>query len=162
MNETSYQLFLDLDGVLVDFDRGVQEITGKLPSDMQPKDMWPRLAKTPGFYEHLSWTDDGKLLWEFAYPYSPIILTGLPMGKWAEPQKRAWCTRELGEKVEVITCMSRQKAEQARMRSPKDTPVLVDDREKLAQAWEDMGGIFILHRSATESINSLRKLGFGN
>lgn len=155
-----YQLFLDLDGVLVDFDGGVQELTGRLPGDMEPRQMWPRLARTADFYDNLDWMSDGKSLWEFSLRHNPVILTGLPLGKWAEPQKRAWCRRELGEQVEVITCMTREKADRAAARSGEHTPVLVDDREKLREAWEAMGGIFIHHRSAAESIARLEELGF--
>ncbi len=158
---TGYQLFLDLDGVLVDFDRGVERITGRPPSDLEPRSMWPRLARTPDFYADLEWMEDGRELWDFAREFTPIILTGLPMGKWAEPQKRIWCSRELGADVEVITCMSRQKAEKARERSGDLIPVLVDDREKLKVAWEEMGGLFIHHISAKQSISALRERGFG-
>jgi hypothetical protein len=169
-NSSSYLLFLDLDGVLVDFDRGVKKLTGKLPSDLEPRQMWPRLARTLDFYDQLEWMPDGRTLWDFALPHSPIILTGLPMGSWAEPQKRNWCARELGEAVEVITCMSRQKAAKAAERITQaasgrqgpPVPVLVDDRLKLQAAWEEMGGVFIQHRSAEQSIGELCKLGFGD
>ncbi len=154
-----YQLFLDLDGVLVDFDRGVELLTGRPPSALAPRAMWPQLAKSPGFYARLGWTHDGKELWEFCRRHSPVILTGLPLGNWAEPQKRSWCARELGPDVEVITCMSREKAEKAQERSNGKTPVLVDDRIKLQEAWEQTGGVFIHHRDAATSISRLEKQG---
>ena len=97
--QTTYRLFLDLDGVLADFDAGVLRAMGKLPSELTDRQMWPVLARTPGFYEHLPWTTDGRDLWEFSKRYSPVIVTGIPLGKWAEPQKRAWCARELGAEV---------------------------------------------------------------
>jgi hypothetical protein len=163
-----YQLFLDLDGVLADFDAGVREITGKLPAELEPKRMWPRLASTPDFYDSLGWMDDGRKLWDFCAAFDPVILTGLPMGAWAEPQKRRWCARELGDRVPVITCMSRDKAKKAGEyllnRGDADSstpiPVLVDDRLRLQEAWETMGGVFIHHRNADESIRELRALGF--
>ena len=154
-----YTLFVDLDGVLADFDKGVKDLTGKLPQDLHPKAMWPRLAKTPGFYDSLDWMPDGKELWEAVLPHGPIILTGLPIGSWAEPQKRSWCARILGEAVEVITCKSREKASIARQRSGESTtPILIDDREKLKDDWEAMGGVFIHHRSAKQSIAALKSV----
>jgi FMN phosphatase YigB (HAD superfamily) len=36
------KLFLDLDGVLADFDRGVHEVTGKRPEELPLKTMWAR------------------------------------------------------------------------------------------------------------------------
>lgn len=156
----NYVLFIDLDGVLADFDSGVQAVTGKLPSEMSPKQMWPRLARTQGFYADLDWMPDGRELWDYVVTRDPIVLTGLPLGKWAEPQKLAWCRRELGADVEVITCMTRQKPKIARDRVGADaTPVLVDDRDKIRRAWEEMGGIFVHHTSARESIAELADLG---
>ena len=151
-----HKLFVDLDGVLVDFDKGVLQVTGSYPSELSPRRMWSQLARTPGFYEHLDWMPDGRELWSAVRELEPIILTGLPMGTWAEPQKRAWCARELGPQVPVITCMSRNKAVRAAEATPQDaTPVLIDDRERLREAWQEMGGVFILHESAQSSITRL-------
>lgn len=160
-----YQLFVDLDGVLADFDAGVRRATGKEPSELHPGRMWPILARTPGFYADLSWMDDGLELWDAVKGFSPVILTGLPRGRWAEPQKRAWCARELGESVPVITCFSARKAERAGEWMEErglegKTPVLVDDRLKLKESWEEAGGTFILHLSAEGSLGELGRLGF--
>jgi hypothetical protein len=159
-----YVLFVDLDGVLADFDRGVEELTGARPAGQSPKAMWPRLARSPGFYAHLPWTPDGPELWERVKRHEPVILTGLPRGNWAKPQKLEWCRRELGTQVPVIACMSREKAEKARewvAGAGADTPVpvLIDDRESLRERWEEAGGIFIHHSSAAESIRALEELG---
>ncbi len=155
-----YKLFVDLDGVLADFDRGVLDLTGSLPADLHPKRMWPRIARANGFYEHLNWMQDGRVLWNAVRERDPVILTGLPMGSWAEPQKRAWCARELGTDIPVITCMSRQKAQKAAETTPAGTTmVLIDDREKLREPWEAAGGMFILHRSAESSIAELKRAG---
>ena len=158
--QQTYTLFLDLDGVLVDFDAGVEKICGKSPQELEARAMWPRLAKSVDFYTNLGWMSDGRLLWEFTRSHNPIILTGLPMGNWAESQKRTWCRQELGAGVEVITCMSRQKAAKGRERSGETTAVLVDDRLKLKDAWKEMGGVFIHHQNSEQSITELKQLGF--
>ncbi|MBN2529390.1 MAG: hypothetical protein JXR76_23585 [Deltaproteobacteria bacterium] len=155
-----YILFLDLDGVLVDFEKGIIDLFGKSPELLSPRYMWPRLAKTPHFYDTLGWMPDGEILWRFCQPHQPVILTGMPVGKWAEPQKRSWCARELGKHIEVITCLSSQKPERAAAYDPARTPVLVDDRERLRGPLEDLGGVFIHHRDAQRSIAALQELGF--
>lgn len=156
-----YRLFLDLDGVLADFDRGVVQATGRTPDELGNRLMWPLLAKTPGFYDHLPWTADGRDLWDFARPFSPVIVTGVPLGKWAEPQKRSWCARELGADVEVICCLSREKGRHAAaLLGPDETMVLVDDRLKVQPGWEEAGGRFVLHTSSADSIAALKELGF--
>ena len=152
-----WRLFLDLDGVLADFEGGVTLRTGEaLSSFSSPRSLWGRLAATPNFFEELPWMPDGALLWATTRSLSPTILTGLPRGNWAAPQKRRWCARELGEAIPVLTCMSRDKAQvAARYLNPGERPLLIDDREAAQQPWERAGGIFILHRSAEESIRSL-------
>lgn len=155
-----FRLFLDLDGVLADFDAGVIKASGLSPAELGDRRMWPLLARTPGFYEHLPWMSDARDLWDYCRPFHPTILTGVPLGKWAEPQKRAWCARELGPEVPVICCLSREKGrEAAAVLEPGEVMVLVDDRLKIQAAWEDAGGRFILHTSAATSIAALRELG---
>jgi hypothetical protein len=154
-----YKLYLDLDGVLVNFEKGVLMATGQEVGELSPRRMWPILAKTPGYYANLEWMPDGRELWEFSQNFSPTILTGLPLGKWAEPQKRKWCQRELGKNIPVICCMTRDKAKMA-FEDCEDglTPILVDDRLKTQESWEEMGGIFIFHTSAKNSITRLKEL----
>jgi hypothetical protein len=149
------RLFLDLDGVLADFDRGVEAVTGRRPEDLPLKAMWAALARAPAFFETLEFMHDAEALWRFCAPHRPTILTGLPIGAWAPEQKRRWVARMLGAHVPVITCMSRDK-----WRHSGPGHVLVDDRAKAREAWERAGGVFIHHRAAARSIAALRRLGF--
>lgn len=165
MKPSDFQVFIDLDGVLADFNAGVTSATGLPPGEQHPHQMWPTLARTPGFYDKLDWMSDGKELWNAIQSFDPVILTGVPMGKWAEGQKRSWCARELGASVPVITGMSRKKAELAcawledKKRRGR-IPLLVDDSLKLRENWMSSGGTFIHHTSTRESLISLKDLGF--
>ncbi|QQP90550.1 hypothetical protein IGS68_04705 [Skermanella sp. TT6] len=149
------KLFLDLDGVLADFDRGVEAVTGRRPDQLPLKRMWQALAKAPDFYGTLEMMHDAQVLWEFCKPHGPTILTGLPLGDWAPEQKRRWVAAMLGADVPVITCMTRDKARHA---GPGH--VLVDDRAGTRAPWEAAGGVFILHTGAAGSIADLKRLGF--
>ena len=121
--------------------------------------MWPRLASTPGFYDNLNWLADGRGLWAQAGSLQPTILTGLPLGRWAEPQKRAWCARELGPDVPVLTCMSRDKHARAREAAPAEAvPVLIDDRKSLREKFEAVGGVFIHHTDAESTMAQIQAL----
>ena len=158
---TSYRLFLDLDGVLADFDLGIYQITGCYTHQLTITKLWQAAAQADGFFEHLPWMPEGKQLWEATKKCNPTILTGLPRGQWAESQKRAWCARKLGEDVPVITCMARDKIKFARaILAPSEIPVLVDDRPKYKHLWEANGGVFIVHQSVSESLHHLVQLGF--
>lgn len=152
------QIYLDCDGVLADFDRGAERILGMSPRAFEkrynPGLFWKRLAQAPDFFASLEPMADAHELFEAVRGKNPIILTGLPRGNWAEPQKRHWAERHFPG-VEVITTMAALKREHCH---PGD--VLVDDREMYRHLWEEAGGVFVHHKDARSSIAELRTLGF--
>jgi hypothetical protein len=151
-------VFLDCDGVLADFDAGAERAFGMPPKAFERrfglKRFWDRLAAQDDFFGELPLLSDAMALYEAVRHLTPIILTGLPRGAWAEPQKRRWAARHFPD-VEVITTSAALKREHCR---PGD--VLVDDREKYRSLWEQAGGRFIHHRDAASSIQQLRTHGF--
>lgn len=151
------RLFVDLDGVLADFDRRVVELTGRAPDAIQPKRLlWVAISppRCPDFYASLDMMPDAKELWEYVSPHRPTILTGLPLGSWAAPQKVSWCASRLGAGVPVITCMARDKHTHCGVGD-----ILVDDREETARGpWEAAGGVFVHHTSAATTIAALSRL----
>jgi hypothetical protein len=152
------QVFLDCDGVLADFDRGAERVLGLPPRAFERRHglgrFWAALAAAPGFFEGLEPMPDAFDLFRAVEHLRPVILTGLPRGAWAEPQKRRWAARHFPG-VEVITTSAALKREHCR---PGDA--LVDDRDKYRPLWEEAGGIFIHHRDAAGSIAALRGHGF--
>ena len=151
------RLFLDLDGVLADFDRGVALVTGKPPEQMGLGTMWRALARAPDFFGTLAFMADAEALWAFCEPHEPTILTGIPLGSWAPAQKARWVARMLGGNVPLITCLSRDKP-----RYSRQGHVLVDDRARARAGWERKGGTFVHHTSAGSSIAALIDLGFAD
>lgn len=147
------KLFVDLDGVLCDFEKGVRNLFGgKGPKEIPLKEMWKRLSFADNFYANLDWMPDGRELWEGVKHLNPTILTGIPHGNWAPKQKRVWCGRNLGWDVPVITCFAREKHTHG---NPGD--ILIDDTEKNLQPWKSMGGVFILHTASSDSLEQLKE-----
>ena len=148
-------LFLDCDGVLADFDAGARAAFGGLsPAQFEERhgrrEFWRRLANTPDFYATLPLMPDARTLFDAVAHLRPTILTGLPIGTWAAPQKVAWAERHFPG-TPIITCMARDK-----VRHMQAGDVLVDDREDHRAKWEDAGGIFITHEKAERSLTALR------
>ncbi|BAU89890.1 hypothetical protein MPPM_1285 [Methylorubrum populi] len=151
-------VFLDCDGVLADFDRGATRVLGMSPEAFQRrfglKPFWDRLAAEPDFFASLDLLPDARDLYEAVSACRPVILTGLPRGNWAEPQKRRWAARHFPD-VPMIATTAALKREHCR---PGDA--LVDDWDTHRHRWEAAGGVFIHHRDAVSSIRALRERGF--
>ena len=150
------RLFLDADGVLADFDLSARQLLG-----MSPKDyigaygrgaFWKRLAKAKNFYGSLPEMPDARTLFDAVKHLKPTILTGLPVGSWAAPQKVEWAAEHFPG-VPIITCMA---ADKHLHMHPGD--VLVDDREKHRAAYEKAGVLFVHHKNAEDSLKQLAKI----
>ncbi len=153
---TAPNLFLDCDGVLADFDAGARALLGTDVASFEAShgkgEFWRRLARAPDFYATLPKMADADALVEGVRHLKPTILTGLPMGKWAAPQKVRWAAEHFPG-VPIITCMARDKH-----RHMTGADVLIDDRLSHKAAWEEAGGIYIVHRSAAESLAALAEI----
>jgi hypothetical protein len=150
------RLYLDCDGVLADFDAGARHVLGMTPMRYQAKfglgKFWAALARQPDFYATLPLMPDARTLFEAVRHLDPIVLTGLPRGDWAAPQKRRWVEAHFPG-TKVITCMAVEKC-----RHCLEGDVLVDDTSKYQPLWEKAGGVFIHHRSAIQTLGALGPL----
>jgi hypothetical protein len=150
------KLFLDCDGVLADFDAGARKVLGTDVRTFEARhgkgEFWRRLARARDFYAMLPKMPDADELFAAVRHLNPTILTGLPIGKWAAPQKVRWAAEHFPG-VPIITCMARDK-----YRHMEGADVLVDDSERHMAVWRAAGGIYVLHRSARESIARLTEI----
>ena len=155
--ETQYTIYCDMDGVLVDFDRGYQELTGMTTQQadaMGGDTFWEPLTKAGAkWWITLNWMSDGKQLWNYIKKYTPILLSAPSQQESSRLGKRVWVKRELPD-VKLILRPASQKQQYA---SP--TSILIDDRQKNIEQWEAAGGIGILHTSTANTIEQLKKLG---
>ena len=156
MTKAGPSLFLDADGVLADFDAGAKVLLGMTAREFEARRgrgaFWKRLATAPDFYTTLPEMPDARILFDAVKHLQPTILTGLPLGKWAAPQKVKWAAEHFPG-VPIITCMARDKHKHMK---PGD--VLVDDRENHRAAYEAEGVVFIHHKNAEDSLRQLAKI----
>lgn len=155
--ETQYTIYCDMDGVLVDFDHGYQELTGMTTQQADAiggDTFWKPLTKAGAkWWITLNWMPDGKQLWNYIKKYTPILLSAPSREESSKLGKRVWVKRELPD-VKLILRPASQKQQYA---SP--TSILIDDRQKNIDQWEAAGGIGILHTSTANTIEQLKQLG---
>jgi len=150
-----YTIFVDLDGVLVDFDKG-----WTLPTDPHEDG---ELAKMPAsWWANLPELESGKELWSYIEKYNPYILTSSGRSL-TEPQrdvlregKREWVEKHLGIPEDRVIVRWDKYAE-----IRDDKSILIDDWKKNTTLWEKNGGIAIFHNSndVETTIEMLKELG---
>jgi hypothetical protein len=151
------KLFVDMDGVLADFDSHHGAVFGFRPDRILDNVDWDAVDRVKDFFLNIPPMPDLKVLWDFVSPLQPIVLTGVPSAiHVAADNKRAWVRRHLGAHVEVRCCPSKEKCLHAQA-----SDILVDDWEKYRHLWEAKGGRWITHTSAENTIQSLMRLGIG-
>lgn len=125
------QLYLDCDGVLADFDRGATELLGMAPRQFEKRKgmgaFWAALARHGDFYASLPLMPDARRLFDAVRHLEPIILTGLPRGNWAAPQKVRWAAKHFPG-TRILTVMAVDKRNHCRagdilIDSSSNTPI---------------------------------------
>lgn len=181
-----FQIFCDLDGVLVDFEAGVQKICQQSTAEIAKQTMWRKIAQSKtAFFQELPWTRDGPQLWDAIRHLQPTILTGVPDLKNSRMEKFKWCVDHLGmEEYRHVDLAGYGYRHSNVNGNPKACPqqekgitniitcwsynkhnesgsfaVLIDDRIALKESWEARGGIFVHHTDTDSTLRQLTELG---
>jgi phosphoglycolate phosphatase-like HAD superfamily hydrolase len=176
---TKFRVFCDLDGVLVDFDRGFKELPDNT-DNLSPKEyeskhgkdsIWPAIDKLgEAFWTNLPWMKDGRELWDYIKRYDPIILSSPSRHPGCFTGKAKWVNANLGIDQAAITdpadfteetrfILASQKHEYV---EPAKTllhcePILIDDFERKLEKWTAAGGIGVLHNDSTDTVRVLEE-----
>lgn len=159
----NYEIFCDLDGVLVDFNKGIRQLTGGINFEDYIKnkgydELW-KIVNNNGaiWWETLPWTQDGHYLWNYIKVKNPKILTAgstKNTGDLAVKGKKMWVFRNLGSDVKtIVTDRSRDKQNYSGINK-----ILIDDLPTNISEWESKGGIGILHTNANDTIEKLKQI----
>lgn len=165
LEDVSYRIFCDLDGVLVNFIKTAVEVAGINPETASKEDtyrFWARIqrhtAEGKPFFERMEPMHDAMTLWNYIKPHNPTILSSTGeriVG--AAQEKHAWVQTHLGSEAASTAIFTPSAKAKAQYAAP--THVLIDDRTKAIDPWIAAGGIGILHTSAVSTIQHLKKLG---
>jgi phosphopantetheine adenylyltransferase len=153
--KADYKVYCDMDGVLVDFEKGYKELTGKDASySTNPEEFWAPITKAgASFWIKLPWMPDGKQLWDYINPYNPSLLSAPSREESSKIGKFTWVKRNMPG-TKLILRSAERKQEFATPNS-----ILIDDRADNIQRWKDAGGVGIHHTSASDTIQQLKKIG---
>ena len=159
---TKYDIYLDIDGVFADFAGYIKKLSGKSPEDFESKNkLWKILGddveagnKPFSNFKKLS---DADKLFNYVKKYNPVFLsaTGKSMAEEIGKQKCEWIQKYYPNSRLILVNDATDKAKYV----SNSHSILIDDRTKSIDPWIAAGGIGILHITAEDTINKLKKLG---
>ncbi len=147
--------FVDLDGVLTDFEKKLAETLGKkLDREWDfgndPK-VWAKIDDAgEEFWVTMEWMPDGHELWDYIKDFKPTVLTSPSRHPTSKSGKKIWLKENLPGVPAIIDSKKEEYA--------KDGYILIDDREKNIKKWEEAGGIGVLHKDTKSTIKKLKKI----
>ena len=153
-----YTLYCDMDGVLCDFEKRFEDLTGLTPKEFRSKNglnkFW-KIIDDDGvrFWVGMSWMPDGKQLYNYIKPNLYSLLSSPSFDNSSRLGKRLWVRNNMPG-VRLTLAQARNKQNYA---APNH--ILIDDRKSNIDQWRAQGGIGILHTSADDTISQLKKLG---
>lgn len=164
--ETLPQIYCDMDEVLVAFLDGTEKILGKKYNDKSWKNSDEKKAllnkKAPNFFRDLNWRKDGKTLWKFINGHGAKILSAFPQ-TWmpsAKSDKSKWIKKNLGISTSYVHLVARADKQKFAVNEKGQPNILIDDHPKNIKEWQSKGGVGIVHRSASDTISKLKRMGF--
>ena len=159
-----YQIYCDLDGVLVAFDERYEHFTGLKPDEWKKRanlqygekiateKFWDIIDNQVGarFWRGASFYHHGQELWDYIKQYNPILLTSPSWHDSSKEGKTMWVKENLGD-YEIIFRASKDKCEFA-----GPNKILIDDRSENISDWKSKNGIGLLYTGDAE--NTIRQL----
>lgn len=163
-------IYCDMDGVLVDFVSGVEELLGhsfesSILDSVKEQDYDQILALKEQFWVDLPPMPGMKRLWNVINKYQAHILSA--KASWERKRgtkefsrigKLLWLKRHLQIPLERVHLVQRVEKQNFAM-SEKGPNLLIDDHEKNIREFRAAGGIGIHHTSVEHTIHELQQLG---
>ena len=164
--ETSYKVYLDMDGVIANFDKRFKDISGMSPKEFESKygtkEFWNLIDEDNkiSFWVGIEEMPGAKALVDYVKKYNFELLTSPSAKKQSYLGKLLWVRNHsslFGGKPRVNFKRAKEKHLVKDKLTEKD--ILIDDREDTIERWNTAGGTGIHYKSASQVLNDLKKLG---
>jgi 5'(3')-deoxyribonucleotidase len=164
MNEINRTVYVDMDGVIVNFNGGIERISGKPRDYFGSDDSAWSVAENYGverFFIDLEWLDDGKELWSYVTSNFLRVKILSAMGKRNEVDnvvykgKMTWLRRHIPSLRESDIILVVNKHKKQEYSKPND--IMIDDTKIVIDEWISKGGIGILHTNTRNTIKTLEQ-----
>lgn len=162
-------IYIDMDGVLADFDRGIIELCHIEKHDQEDQDdvkidaMWDAVRRVPHFYDRLEPMPGALDMFDELKRISGgrvEILTGLPKPWRNIPDSAAdkikWARRYFSDSIKVNAVIREDKIKFCT--GPSD--ILIDDLRSNINDWIQHGGTGILYHSPEQTIADIKDLAY--
>ena len=165
--ESEYKVYLDMDGVLADFDKRFESIAGMKPKEFENKygtkafwnlideenkiSFWVGIPTMPGAADLVDAVKD----------YNYELLTSPSAKKQSYLGKILWVKNHTGDVFPSKPRINFKKAKEKHLVKPQlaKTDILIDDREDTIGRWNAAGGTGIVYKNISQVLNDLGKLG---
>jgi hypothetical protein len=166
-DESEYKVYLDMDGVLADFDQRFRDISGMEPREFESKygkkafwdlideenkiKFWVGIPVMPGAADLVDAVKD--------YDYE--LLTSPSAKKQSYLGKILWVKNHTGSVFPSKPRINFKRAKEKHEVKPQlaKTDILIDDREDTIGRWNAAGGTGIIYKNISQVLNDLGKLG---
>lgn len=166
--EQDYKIYLDMDGVVADFDKRFRDLAGMGPKEFENKygknKFWDFIDEGDNkikFWVGIPPMDGASQLVDYVSQHDYSMLTAPSAKKQSRLGKLLWIRNHTGDifpsKPQVIFKKAKEKHLVKPSLTEKD--ILIDDRADTISNWESAGGTGILYTSASQVISALKKLG---
>ena len=164
--ESDYKVYLDMDGVIANFDQRFEDISGMKPHEFESKygkkAFWNLIDEDNkiSFWVGIKPMPGAKALVDYVKKYNYELLTSPSSKKQSYLGKILWVRNNsgiLGGKPRINFKKAKEKHQIKNNLSQSD--ILIDDRMDTIERWNNAGGTGIHYESASQVLNDLKKLG---
>ena len=162
-----YYIYLDMDGVVANFDKRFKDLSGLLPNDFVDKygknAFWDLIDEKHkvSFWRGIEIMPGAKKLVDFVSKYPYEMLTAPSVKKQSVIGKGLWITDKVGTLYPSRPKVTYRPAKEKHNVKSKLTKfdILIDDKKSTIDSWDAKGGTAIFYQNADQVINDLKKLG---